>query len=214
MGYMSPKLKALAISQDLIGWCNFTKGCNSTHFYNIQNFHLTMSSSYLNGSDWTKQFITKVLQITQLQWIYRNISLCVRHHSYFHNKRAQIFLTEMESLSDLAQEDVPEASRVLPEINFSELSKSHIKTQKYWTLAVQAALAAQNLEQACGVKLVLVAIEQQIRKNGMHRAPKLVGESQESEHTQTALDQFVCKCPHLSAPMSVQKSNKILQKPV
>ena len=28
------------------------------HFYGIQSFHLTMSSSYLNKEDWTKQFIS------------------------------------------------------------------------------------------------------------------------------------------------------------
>ncbi len=67
MGYMSPKLKALAESQDCIGWKNFTKGHISTKFYEIQTFHLAMSSSYLNGSDWTKQFITKILQIMHSQ---------------------------------------------------------------------------------------------------------------------------------------------------
>jgi hypothetical protein len=56
----------------------------------------------------------------------------------------------MESLSDLAPKDVPEASRFLLEINFTDLSKFHIETQKYYTLAVHAALAAQDLEQACG----------------------------------------------------------------
>jgi hypothetical protein len=67
---MSPKLKALAESQDCIGWKNFTKGHISSQFYEIQTFHLAMSSSYLNGSDWTKQFITKILQIMHSQWIY------------------------------------------------------------------------------------------------------------------------------------------------
>jgi hypothetical protein len=71
MGYMSPKLKALAESQDRIGWKNFTKGHISTQFYEIQTFHLAMSSSYLNGLDWTKHFITKILQIRHSQWIYR-----------------------------------------------------------------------------------------------------------------------------------------------
>jgi hypothetical protein len=52
----------------------------------------------------------------------------------------------MKALSDLAPEDVPEASRFLLKINFTELSKCHIETQKYWTLAVNAALAAQNCE--------------------------------------------------------------------
>ena len=64
MGFMSPQFKALAASQDLIGWREFTEGHISTHFYSIQSFHLTMSSSYLNGEDWTKQFISKILQIT------------------------------------------------------------------------------------------------------------------------------------------------------
>ena len=48
MGCMSPQFKALAISQDIIGWREFTEGHISTHFYAIQSFHLAMSSSYLN----------------------------------------------------------------------------------------------------------------------------------------------------------------------
>jgi hypothetical protein len=92
---------------------------------------------------------------------------------------------EIEALSDLAPEDVPEASRFLLKINFTELSKCHIETQKYWTLAVNAALAAQNCARARGArakqvwgqinakipsrqKLGLVAIEQQIRKDGKY----------------------------------------------
>ena len=70
-GCMSPKLKALAESSHHIGWQRFTKGYISMHFYEIQTVHLAMSSSYLNGLDWTKQFITKILQITHPQWIYQ-----------------------------------------------------------------------------------------------------------------------------------------------
>ncbi len=58
----------------------------------------------------------------------------------------------MEVLSDLAPEDVSEASRFLLQINHTELSKCHIETQKYWTLAVNAALAAQNHERARGAR--------------------------------------------------------------
>jgi hypothetical protein len=75
LGYMSPKLKALAESQDKIRWRNFTEGHISIHFYEIQTFHLAMSSSFINGTDWTKQFFTRILQITHSQWIYWNISL-------------------------------------------------------------------------------------------------------------------------------------------
>jgi hypothetical protein len=51
MGFMSPQFKALATSQDLIGWRDFMEGHVSTHFYAIQTFHLAMSSSFLNGED-------------------------------------------------------------------------------------------------------------------------------------------------------------------
>ena len=61
---MFPHMKALAKSQDIIGYCNFMEGYISTHFYTIQSFHLAMSSSYLNGTDWAKQFISKLLHVT------------------------------------------------------------------------------------------------------------------------------------------------------
>jgi hypothetical protein len=152
MGYMSPKLKALAESQDCIGWKNLTKGHISTQFYEIQTFHLAMSSSYLNGLDWTKQFITKILQITHSRWIYQNILLHDKYQGYLHNKKSEEPMKEMESLTDLAPEEVPESSRFLLEINFTELSRYHIEIQKYWSLAINATLVAQNREQARGAR--------------------------------------------------------------
>ncbi len=82
LGYMSDKMRSLAESQDKIGWRHFTEGYISIHFYNIQHFHLSMSGRYLNGSDWTKQFISKFLQLTHSQWIYQNISLHDKKQGY------------------------------------------------------------------------------------------------------------------------------------
>ena len=148
MGFMSPQFKALAASQDLIGWREFTEGHISTHFYAIQSFHLAMSSSYLNGEDWTKQFISKLLQITHSQWIFRNFSLHDRTHGYLRNKKADKILQLINKLSDIAPEEIPDDCRFLLEINFSELMKSHIKNQTYWTLAMDAAIKAKTLELA------------------------------------------------------------------
>jgi hypothetical protein len=111
-----------------------------------------MSSSLLNGEDWTKQFISKLLQITHSQWIYRNVSVHDRRQGYLHTKSAEEIMREIESLSSLAPEDVPEASRFLLKINFTKLSKFHIETQKYWTLVVTAACTAQELNLARGAQ--------------------------------------------------------------
>jgi hypothetical protein len=145
MGFMSPQFKALAASQGLIGWRNFTESHISTHFYVIQSFHLAITSSYLNGEDWAKHFISGILQITHSQWIFRNVSLHDRMHGYLHNQKAEEILHQINVLLDLAPEEVPEASRFLLEINFSKLSKSHLETQKYLMLAVDAALKAKAL---------------------------------------------------------------------
>ena len=141
---MSPRMKALAQSQDKIGYHNFMEGYISIHFYEIQNFHLAMSSSFLNGANWAKQFISKILHITHSQWIFRNFSLHNKRNGYLHKKKAEEIALELESLAGLAPEDVPTNSQFLLEINFSDLNKSNLESQKYWILAINAALTAQQ----------------------------------------------------------------------
>ena len=84
MGAMSSRMKALAQSQDKIGYRNFMEGHILIHFYEIQNFHLAMTSSFLNGADWAKQFISKILHVMHSQWIFRNISLHDKINGYLH----------------------------------------------------------------------------------------------------------------------------------
>ncbi len=144
LGYMSKNMRTLADCQDKIGWRHFTEGYISSHFYNIQGFHLSMSSNYLNGADWTKQLISKILQLTQSQWIYRNISLHNKRHRYLLNKQSDSFLQTIAELSNLSPEEVPYSSQFLLEFNFTELTKAHLETQQYWTLAVSVALTPRQ----------------------------------------------------------------------
>jgi len=110
MGAMTPRMKALAQSQDKIGYRNFIEGYISIHFYEIQNFHLAMSSSFINGADWAKLFISKILHITHSQWIFRNFSLHDKRHGSLLKKKADEIALELESLAGVAIEDVPAKS--------------------------------------------------------------------------------------------------------
>ncbi len=230
LGYMSEKMLVLAESQDKIGWQNFTEGYISAQFYNIQHFHLSMSSSYLNGLDWTKQFISKILQITHSQWIYRNISLHDKKQGYLQNKRSEDLLREILELLELSPDKVPEGSRFLLEVNFTELTSSHLETQRYWTLAVNAALTAKQLDSGRGArskrtrhkinrklpsrkKLCVVAVKQQIRSNGMHQAQSSTLSNSGHQRHQTTLSSLIIKCPHPSSTLTSFKSNKRLRKP-
>jgi hypothetical protein len=137
-------------------------------------------------------------------------------------------MKKMELLADLAPNDVPEASRFLLEINFTELSKYHPETQKYWILAVNAALAAENQERARGArakqvrgqvntkipsrqKIGMVAIEEQIRKDGMNQPP--TSNDITGHHSQPTIEPYAQKRTHPSAAMSLLKSNKRMRKP-
>jgi hypothetical protein len=138
-------------------------------------------------------------------------------------------MQDIESLSSLAPKDVPEASRFLLKINFTKLTKFHIKTQKYWILAVNAARTAQELHLARGArvkrakqkvnariasrkKLGIVAIEQQIRKDFMHwSAPQ--NDTFPEQHSQTLINCFAAKRPHPASITGALRSNKCLCKP-
>jgi hypothetical protein len=57
----------LAEEQDLIGWDNFMEGKISSQFESLQHAHLLNAPTVMNSSDWTKQFISKLLHITHGQ---------------------------------------------------------------------------------------------------------------------------------------------------
>ena len=189
-----------------------------------------MSSSYLNGEDWTKQFISKILQITHAQWIFRNIALNDKTQGYLRNKKAKEILHIINEFSEVAPEEIPAESRFLLEINFTELTKSHLENQTYWVLAMDAAIKAKELELARGArakrvrrrlnmkiagrtKLGITAVEQQIRKDGMHRTPVHSNEVPVDDSLQSTLDRFVKKRPHPASIMGAMKSNKRYRKP-
>jgi hypothetical protein len=57
-------------------------------------------------------------------------------------------MLEQDSLAGTAPEDIPAESQFLLKINFSKLSKFHTESQKYWILAVNAALTAKQCQSA------------------------------------------------------------------
>jgi hypothetical protein len=105
-GAMSAKMLALAKSRYIKGWHNFTEGHISTHFYEIQQFHLAMHSSYLSSADWMRKFISRILHITHSQWIFRNILLHDKSFGYIHNKQLGDITRKIDELADAARESI------------------------------------------------------------------------------------------------------------
>jgi hypothetical protein len=55
-------------------------------------------------------------------------------------------LQDIPALSDISPENIPDNCRFLLEFNFTELTATHLETQRYWTLAMDAAIAARHQE--------------------------------------------------------------------
>ena len=91
------------------------------------------------------------LQITHSQCIFRNISFHDEKNGYLQNKTVYELLQHIHSLLEVSPKELPKSSCFLLEINFLELSKPHLETQRYWMLAVDVALKANTLEQARGM---------------------------------------------------------------
>jgi len=142
MGPMSRKLRELGAELDEIGWRAFTEGRVPKRLRRMQTIHCQMSPCRMNGDDWIKGFIGRVVHIAHSQWIYRNFTLHERSKGYLRLKERVEVLEKIEGLMRLGADKVPEESQYLLEVDFGALVKSSHEQQSYWVRAVEAARTA------------------------------------------------------------------------
>ena len=68
---------ALGRSQDVIGWMHFMEGKLSKHLLDIQTLHLLSLNTMVTPHAWIWKFLSKLLDISHLQWICHNYA---KHH--------------------------------------------------------------------------------------------------------------------------------------
>ena len=139
---LSPAMKRVAASQDLIPWVSFMEGKLSKEILHLQRRTLALSPSRMTINDWSSRLISKILHISHAQWVFRNVSLHDAREGYLHDKERREILAEVDRLSQLDPASLPERSRYLLEIDFEALTSSSREGQSYWLLAMKAAVAA------------------------------------------------------------------------
>ena len=141
---MSAEMAAVARSQDLIPWTSFMEGKLSSEIFRLQNRSLACSPSRLTTLAWSKKLISQILHITHAQWIFRNLSLHHNTMGYLRLTQRKEVLAEIDRLSQLDLEAVPEESKYLLEIDFSSLQNDSLVSQSYWLFAIKAAKTARR----------------------------------------------------------------------
>ena len=147
-------MRRLAKSQDKIGWRNFMEGRISKEFFKMQEVYLTLGCHKLNGEQWVKQCIGKILHITHSQWIFKNFTLHDKQKGWLRRKDMKDIMREIENLWDTDVDDIPEDSRFLLEMDYDSVVQSDIHNKTYWVVATEAAIVAGKRRAGWGIRKI------------------------------------------------------------
>jgi hypothetical protein len=139
-----------------IGWRNFTKGSISNHFYEIQKFHSTMTRVTSIGQIGPSNSLTKFSKLRTCNGYTVTSQSTTKGKDTFVTSNWRTSFKKLTSSPTLAPRTFPRAAGLYWRLTFTEITSFHIKTQTYWTLAVQAALTAKQLEDKQGKRLMRI----------------------------------------------------------
>ena len=88
----------------------------------MQSIHLASGSIFLNGENWAKKTISKVLQINHSQWVYRNISFQDKKKGYLRRQDMEKMMVNIETLLNTRPDEIPKDSQFLLEFNHGKLA--------------------------------------------------------------------------------------------
>ena len=145
VGNRNHRLYPLAQSQDCIGWRRFMEGMISKEITSIQKSYLALSSYHLSIERWTTGLITKLLEVTHGQWLYRNIHVHDSISGSAATLQKEEIQMEIEKQQELGSDTLEEGDKYLMEINLEDMENTSGERQQYWLLAIRAAREASTL---------------------------------------------------------------------
>ena len=86
--------------------------------------------------------VSQLMHASHNQWILRNFTLHDKQRGYLRLQQRKDLLRELDRLIDTPPEEVPEGSRYLLELDYSDLYNASFEQQSYWVLAMKAARRA------------------------------------------------------------------------
>ncbi len=224
LGTMSPDMMEVARSQDVIGWRHLTEGKLSRLILPMQTSYLVTTPSRISGEAWVKQLIHRILHTTHSQWIYRNVSLHHKRNGVLATQRSQHLLNEIELILLTPEDELPDDSRYLLDIDINTLRKRSVEEQENYVYVAKAAIRAgqrthagrasrrrsKNRRVSTRQKLGIDEVETQLRQT---RTP--FSQSERERCSLLGASTFSRSRPHPSSTIANQGqgSNKRLRKP-
>ena len=141
------RLEHLAISQDKIGWRRFMEGMITKEIPIVQKSYADISGSALSTVDWSTGLVTKLLETTHGQWLYRNVQVHDSVTGVDATLRKEELQRLIEEQIELGGGGLEEEDKYLLEINLEDLATTNGEVQTYWLLAIRAARDARTLRE-------------------------------------------------------------------
>ncbi len=122
------------------------EGMVSKEMRNIQRTHASVSDMRHNTERWGVELVTRLLEVTYGQWLYRNVQVHDRITGTLATQRREELQMEIERQQELGTEGLLEEDCYLTECNLGDLEETSGMKETYWLLEIKAAREASRLE--------------------------------------------------------------------
>jgi hypothetical protein len=136
----------MADEQDNIGWRRFMEGMVTRSIRRIQETYTIMNGSNLSPQKWAVGVVTKLLEATHGQWLYRCVQIHDRVNGTLATQRKEELQREIETQQEMGMEGLMEEDQYLAEVNLEDLESTTGERQEYWLVAIRAAREASILQ--------------------------------------------------------------------
>jgi hypothetical protein len=148
VGWFNAPYQKLANSMDRIGWRRFMEGMISKEAVEIQRRAEDAGKCTMTVNNWSAGLVTKLLEVTHGQWLYRNVHV---HDALTGEKvmmRKAAIRREVEFQIALGGEGLAAEDQYLLEINLEDLDNSRGEDHIYWLMALKTARKAWQIREA------------------------------------------------------------------
>ena len=122
----------------------------------IQRTQASVLGIRLSTKRWGVELVTRLLEITHGQWLYRKVQVHDRITGTLAMQRKEELQMEIERQQELGTEVLLEEDCYLAECNLGDLETTLGMKETYWPLAIQATREAGRLE---GLRVQAVAAD-------------------------------------------------------
>ena len=105
----------------------------------MQGEHLALQGKQYRLKAWGSGLVTRLLEITHGQWIYRNYVVHDSVAGTLANADKERLQLEIDKQREMGDDGLLEEDQYLAEVNLEDLGNTNGMKQMYWLLAIQTA---------------------------------------------------------------------------